>query len=226
MRGPSWTPTFDLLVPGAVDDLRWASPLSSRRPAGTAVAPRSGPASPAGRASLSADACQELAAGRNQLDQARLLIEARLTSPDPSLDPAQLQRALDMALALAGRLGFAGLKVEGWPAPPALEPAALAWPDPPPRRLGVARRMLHWRVQTGPGDVVEVALDGSESDVLVLVLDLSNFESYRHGGTCRYYGGHYTRSPAVIRPPHSGFWHVVVAPSGGRVRAGVRVRRG
>jgi hypothetical protein len=77
---------------------------------------------------LSADACKELAAGRDQLDQALLLIEARLTSPDPSLDPAQLQRALDMALALAGRLGFAGLKVEGLPAPPRLALAGAGGP--------------------------------------------------------------------------------------------------
>lgn len=84
---------------------------------------------------------------------------------------------------------------------------------------------LHSQVQTSTGDVIEVSLEGNA--VNVMVMSASDFSSYRRGGRHHYYGGHFTRSPAIIRPP-SGSWHVVVDLGGrrGHVRAGVRVIRG
>jgi len=82
---------------------------------------------------------------------------------------------------------------------------------------------MHSEVETGSDDAIEVSLDGNAANVMVM--DSSNFSSYRRGGRFHYYGGHYTRSPAVIRPPSSGNWHVVIDLGGGRgrVQASVRV---
>ena len=84
---------------------------------------------------------------------------------------------------------------------------------------------LHSQVQTNAGDVIEVSLDGNAANVLVM--GSSDFHSYRRGGRHQYYGGYFTRSPAVIRPP-SGTWNVVIDLGGcsGRTRASVRVVRG
>lgn len=72
------------------------------------------------------------------------------------------------------------------------------------------------------GSVVEVTLQGVESDVfLVDPVNLSNMES---GRSFRYHGGHYKQSPVRLSVPSSGLWTVVVVPGqGGQVRASVRV---
>ena len=82
---------------------------------------------------------------------------------------------------------------------------------------------LHSQVATGSDNAIVVSLDGHAANVMVM--DSSNFSSYQRGSRFRYYGGHYTRSPAVIRPPLSGNWHVVIdlGGRGGQVRANVRV---
>jgi hypothetical protein len=82
---------------------------------------------------------------------------------------------------------------------------------------------MHSQVQIGSNNAIEVSLDGNAANVMVM--DSSNFSSYRRGGRFRYYGGHCTRSPAIIRPPSSGNWHVVIDLGGGsgHVRASVRV---
>jgi hypothetical protein len=85
---------------------------------------------------------------------------------------------------------------------------------------------LHSGVSTGPGDIVEVILQGNAANVMLM--DTVNFQNYRNGRKFTYYGGHFTRSPAVVRPPHPGQWYVVVDLGGGagRVSASVRVVRG
>jgi hypothetical protein len=96
-------------------------------------------------------------------------------------------------------------------------------------RPGAARKgcgsmeFLHSQVETRSGNAIEVSLEGNAANVLVM--DSSNFSSYRRGGRIHYYGGHFTRSPAIIRPPSSGTWHVVIDLGGrrGHVRASVRV---
>jgi len=84
---------------------------------------------------------------------------------------------------------------------------------------------LHSEVNTGPGDVVEVSLQGNAANVMLM--DAINFQNYRDGRQFTYHGGHFTRSPAVVRPPHPGQWFVVVDLGGaaGRVSASVRVVR-
>lgn len=83
-------------------------------------------------------------------------------------------------------------------------------------------KFLHSEVHTSPGQAIEVSLQGNAANVLVM--DTSGFYSYRRGDRVKYYGGHYSHSPAVIRPP-AGHWHVVIDLGGrsGSVRASVRL---
>src|SRR5918999_1630237 len=80
--------------------------------------------------------------------------------------------------------------------------------------------------QRSRGEIVEVTLKGNAANVLLL--DSSNFSSYRHGRRYRGYGGHVRRSPVRLPIPRGGHWHVVVDLGGyaGRVNAGVRVLPG
>jgi hypothetical protein len=84
---------------------------------------------------------------------------------------------------------------------------------------------LHQTLDLGPGDVVEVTLDGKAN---VMLLDNANYERYRRGESFQYHGGLAERWPVRLTPPYPGQWHVVVDLGGysGRVRAGVRVLAG
>ncbi|WP_368670566.1 DUF1883 domain-containing protein [Myxococcus sp. AM011] len=86
-------------------------------------------------------------------------------------------------------------------------------------------KFLHYEVDTSDGDEVVVALSGNAANVRLM--DTLNFSSFRRGRRHSYLGGHFTRSPAVLRPPHGGHWHVVVDLGGyrGSVHATVRVMR-
>jgi hypothetical protein len=68
-------------------------------------------------------------------------------------------------------------------------------------------KFLHSDFNIGPSDVVQVELDKQAN---VMLLDDSNFSSYRHGGRFTYYGGLAKQSPVRLSPPRSGHWHVVV----------------
>jgi hypothetical protein len=83
---------------------------------------------------------------------------------------------------------------------------------------------LHSEFEAGSDDVIEVTLDGQAN---VLLLDPSNFNSYKDGKSYRYHGGLANVSPVRLVPPHPGRWHVVVDLGGyaGSVRAGMRVLR-
>lgn len=62
----------------------------------------------------------------------------------------------------------------------------------------------------------------------VRVMDDLNFQNYQSGQLYHYYGGHFTRSPAVIPVP-AGTWNVVVdleGAIGGTVNAAVRILQG
>jgi hypothetical protein len=76
------------------------------------------------------------------------------------------------------------------------------------------------------GEIVEVTLHGNAANVLLL--DSSNFQSYKSGRRYTYYGGHVTRSPYRIKVPQAGTWYVVIDLGGysGRVSSSVRVLPG
>lgn len=82
---------------------------------------------------------------------------------------------------------------------------------------------LHYEVDLGRDDIVEVSLDRQAN---VLLMDDSNYAAYQAGRAYRYHGGLAKRSPLGLRAPHPGRWHVVVDLGGysGAVRAAVDVR--
>lgn len=73
------------------------------------------------------------------------------------------------------------------------------------------------------GAVVTVDLEGTEANVQLL--DGANLANFRRNAPHRYFGGHYTRSPARLVVPSTGHWHVVVDLGGypGTVRSAVTV---
>ena len=71
---------------------------------------------------------------------------------------------------------------------------------------------LHARVHVEKGGAVDVKLHGAEANVRVM--DDINFRRYRSGDGHKYYGGHYRQSPAIIHPPSSGDWNVVIDDAG------------
>ena len=83
-------------------------------------------------------------------------------------------------------------------------------------------KFIHYEFDLGASDAVEVQLDKQAN---VRMLDGSNFQRYRSGQKHTFYGGRATASPVVLRPPHSGRWHVVVDMGGyaGTVNASARV---
>jgi hypothetical protein len=66
---------------------------------------------------------------------------------------------------------------------------------------------VHAEEHLGGGDVVVVDCDHQCN---VLVMDDTNFSSYRQGQRFRYHGGFYKHLPARIAIPHSGHWHTVI----------------
>jgi Domain of unknown function (DUF1883) len=83
---------------------------------------------------------------------------------------------------------------------------------------------LKWDLgQRDKGAVVQVVLEGNSANVRLL--DGSNFRSFEAGRDCRFYGGHYNRSPVVLTVPNRDRWHVVVDYGGfaGRGKAAVQV---
>ena len=115
---------------------------------------------------------------------------------------------------------FAEIRAKGAAGPPAIGHQG---ESDPTQRLRMAQ-YLHTEVDVEGSAVVEVVLHGNAANVMLL--DGANFASYRQSRPFTYHGGHYTRSPAIIRPPHPGRWHVVVDLGGaqGHVRASVSVR--
>lgn len=80
----------------------------------------------------------------------------------------------------------------------------------------------HETIDIGPGEVIEVTLDGPAN---VLLLDPANYDAFGRGRSYRYHGGFAAESPVELVPPHPGRWHLVVNLGGysGHVRAEYRV---
>lgn len=85
-------------------------------------------------------------------------------------------------------------------------------------------KFLHYQFEAREGDTVVVTLDKQAN---IRVMDPSNFSRYRQGQRHQYLGGRMPESPARIRLPHSGHWHVAVDMGGfsGSVRASVSLDR-
>lgn len=79
-------------------------------------------------------------------------------------------------------------------------------------------KFIHWDIQAGPDNVVQVQLDRAAN---VLLLDDTNFAAFRRGGRHSYFGGYYKQTPVRLVPPRETHWHVVVHLGGyvGRVNA-------
>ena len=84
---------------------------------------------------------------------------------------------------------------------------------------------LHYDIQLGPDDIVEVTLDKQAN---VRLLDDINYSSYQRGDRHTYHGGFAKVSPLRLRAPHAGRWHLVIDLGGyaGTVTASVRTLRG
>lgn len=83
-------------------------------------------------------------------------------------------------------------------------------------------KFLHYQVDAGPEDVIQVTLDRQAN---VRLLDSPNFSAYRSGRRHRYHGGHATASPVRLSPPCRGHWHVVIdlGGYGGTARTNVQL---
>jgi hypothetical protein len=83
---------------------------------------------------------------------------------------------------------------------------------------------LHYDLNLGSSDVVVVTLDKQAN---VQLMDDANFSNYKRGQRFTYYGGRATTSPARVRPPRAGRWHLAIDLGGhsGTVRASVRIEQ-
>lgn len=81
---------------------------------------------------------------------------------------------------------------------------------------------IHYELNAGPDNVIEVEVDKRAN---VLLMDRSNFSAYRSRRSYRYFGGQALRSPVRLVPPHTGSWHVVIDLGGapGYVNSACRV---
>ncbi len=82
---------------------------------------------------------------------------------------------------------------------------------------------LHYELNLTITNTVVVTLDKQAN---VLLMNSSNYNSFRRGSKYKYYGGQVTTSPYRISPPTAGSWHVVINLGGGSgtVRASVAVQ--
>jgi Domain of unknown function (DUF1883) len=84
----------------------------------------------------------------------------------------------------------------------------------PPLRDGVVAMtdFTHAREFLNAGDVVVVSCSHQCN---VMLMDDTNFRSYRSGSRFSYYGGHYAYFPAQITVPQTGGWNIVLDLGGG-----------
>ena len=77
---------------------------------------------------------------------------------------------------------------------------------------------LQWELESGPDELIEVTLNGPSN---VMLMDPENYQNYSRGQFFQYYGGYAETSPAELRAPRPGRWHVVVDLGGrpGHLRA-------
>lgn len=71
---------------------------------------------------------------------------------------------------------------------------------------------IHSREHLNEGDVVVVNCDYQCN---VMLTTDSNFQRYRSGQRFEYFGGNYTRLPARIAAPSTGYWNITIDLGGG-----------
>lgn len=73
------------------------------------------------------------------------------------------------------------------------------------------------------GNIVEILLEGNAANVQLM--DNINFQHYKNGRRCQYFGGHVTTSVTQLPVPSKGRWHVAIDMGGhqGSVKSSVRV---
>ncbi len=83
-------------------------------------------------------------------------------------------------------------------------------------------RYIHFPLDLGAHDVLQVEL---ETDAYLRLVDDDNYEAYRQGKNYRYYGGLAEQSPANIKPPKQGHWHLCIDLGGkeGKLNAQVHI---
>ena len=89
-------------------------------------------------------------------------------------------------------------------------------------RPDLQMKFLHYGLNLGSSDLVEVTLDKQAN---VKLLDDINFSRYKRGGRHTFHGGFAQKSPIRLKPPRAGHWHLVIDLGGyaGSVRASVRL---
>jgi len=81
---------------------------------------------------------------------------------------------------------------------------------------------LHYSLNLGIHDVVQVDL---RSPAFVRLLTEEHYQAYREGKNYRYFGGRAESSPANIKPPYKGQWHLCIdlGDQGGELGATVHI---
>jgi hypothetical protein len=70
---------------------------------------------------------------------------------------------------------------------------------------------IHTREYLEAGHAVRV---DCEIQCNVMLTDDANFNAYRRRQRFTYYGGHFKAFPALLRPPHAGYWNVTIDLAG------------
>jgi len=72
------------------------------------------------------------------------------------------------------------------------------------------------------GEIVEVDLQGSAANLRLM--DASNYQSFRNGGSHKYSGGLVKKSPIKLEISHTAHWYLTIDSQGleGNVRSSVR----
>lgn len=83
-------------------------------------------------------------------------------------------------------------------------------------------KFLHYELDFGPHDVAQINL---EVPAYVRLTDDENYKAYRQGTQYRYHGGVANASPANVKPPKPGRWHLIIDLGGreGKVIASVHI---
>jgi len=68
-------------------------------------------------------------------------------------------------------------------------------------------KYLHYHLDLKSNNVVQVDL---KSPAYIRLLNEEHYRAYREGKQYRYFGGLAESSPANIKPPHKGEWHLVI----------------